>query len=65
MAEYDGAGRRLYANYSTIDWLHDMAKERRRMQQLLARTDWPGRVRRALDASHAWLLVSLVSMHKI
>ncbi len=57
----ESIGRRVaYGNFSTIDWIHDSAKERVRLRQLQSEPGWRGTVLRAWDASQAWILVFLV-----
>jgi len=57
----ESIGRRVaYGNFSTIDWIHDSAKERVRLRKLAAIPGWKGVVLRAWDASQAWILVFLV-----
>ncbi|KAJ3359921.1 hypothetical protein GGF32_008939 [Allomyces javanicus] len=56
----EGSGRRVtYANFSTIDFLHDFAKERIRLKRLREHGTWLANL---FDASQAWLVVAFVGV---
>ncbi|RKP20039.1 hypothetical protein ROZALSC1DRAFT_28428 [Rozella allomycis CSF55] len=62
----EGTGKRAaYDDYSTIDWIHDFAKERIRLRKLkeLAKKDGlKGVLILAFDASQAWLITFLIGL---
>ena len=54
-------GRRVfYENFTSIDFIHDFAKERVRLKALRQRKGLKGRLLMAFDASQAWILVFLI-----
>lgn len=58
-----GTGRRVtYENFSTIDWIHDFAKERLRQKSLRNLAGIKGRFIVTFDAAQAWVLVAVVGM---
>ncbi|KAL7748192.1 hypothetical protein RI367_006376 [Sorochytrium milnesiophthora] len=61
--ELEGAGRRVkYEDFSTIDWIHDFAKERIRLKRLHEIPGFRGRIASMFDASQAWIVVALVGV---
>lgn len=57
----ESTGRRIaYENFTTIDWIHDFAKERVRLKAIKSIRGIRGRIIRAYDASQAWVLVFLI-----
>ncbi|KAJ3083471.1 hypothetical protein HK102_001054, partial [Quaeritorhiza haematococci] len=58
---YEGTGRRVaYANFTTIDWIHDFTKERMRIRGLRAIPGLYGKMLRIYDSSQGWVVVFIV-----
>ncbi|ORZ35273.1 chloride channel, partial [Catenaria anguillulae PL171] len=56
----EGGGRRVkYEDFTTIDWIHDFAKERVRLKRLRKHASTLANL---WDASQAWILVALVGI---
>ena len=55
----DGPVRRVgYEDFTSIDWIFEYAKERRRKRQLYAKGQGIlGHIRQLLDASHVWIVL--------
>ncbi|CAG8506984.1 4797_t:CDS:10 [Paraglomus occultum] len=59
----EGTGRRVaYDDFTTIDWIHDFAKERVRQRKLRSRKSWKGRLALIFDATEGWIVVLLVGI---
>lgn len=54
-----GGMRVKYDDFSTIDWIHDFAKERIRHHRLQTHGSW---IQRLFDASQAWIVVSIIGL---
>ncbi|KAJ3030203.1 UNVERIFIED_CONTAM: hypothetical protein HDU68_009844 [Siphonaria sp. JEL0065] len=51
-----------YDDFTTIDWLHDEAKDRVRAQDLKRWKGWRGQLIRAFDGIQAWIVVFLIGV---
>ncbi|KAI9327083.1 chloride channel [Obelidium mucronatum] len=51
-----------YDDFTTIDWLHDEAKDRVRAQDLKRWKGWRGQLVRAFDGIQAWIVVLLIGV---
>ncbi|KAI8999840.1 chloride channel, partial [Gaertneriomyces semiglobifer] len=55
------SGRRVvYSDFTTIDWIHDLSKERVRVRNLKKLRGLRGRLQQAYDACQAWILVFII-----
>ncbi|KAI9202265.1 chloride channel [Polychytrium aggregatum] len=60
--EYNGSRRVAYTDFTTIDWIHDLNKERRRMKQLHGLRSLRGKLHLAWDRAQGWIIVFLVGI---
>ncbi|KAI9019798.1 chloride channel [Hyaloraphidium curvatum] len=59
----ESTGRRVaYENFTTIDWIHDFAKERVRIRKLRSRDGLGAALVRLWDGAQAWIVVCLVGV---
>ncbi|CAG8728961.1 15483_t:CDS:10, partial [Dentiscutata erythropus] len=59
----EGTGRRVaYDDFTTIDWIHDFAKERARQKKLRQQKGIAGQLRRIFDAMEGWIVVLAVGV---
>ncbi|CAG8540609.1 15699_t:CDS:10, partial [Gigaspora rosea] len=59
----EGTGRRVaYDNFTTIDWIHDFAKERARQRKLRHQKGIGGQLRLIFDAMEGWIVVLAVGV---
>ncbi|TPX48019.1 hypothetical protein SeLEV6574_g02309 [Synchytrium endobioticum] len=59
----ESTGYRIwYKDYSTIDWIHDLIKERVRLRQLRSIKGFYGFLLNNIDAAQAWILVFLIAI---
>jgi chloride channel 3/4/5 len=62
-ANEDTTGRRIhYQDFTTIDWIHDLTKERLRLKRLRTAPGLEGKLWSIFDASQAWIVVSLIGI---
>ncbi|RKP04071.1 hypothetical protein CXG81DRAFT_8374, partial [Caulochytrium protostelioides] len=54
--------RLVYSDYSTIDWVHDQARDLARSYRLIQIPGLVGRVLRLLDACQSWIVVIAVGL---
>ncbi|KAJ3222098.1 hypothetical protein HK099_002713 [Clydaea vesicula] len=61
--QVDGNGQRVwYEDYTTIDWIHDLTKEKIRVRSLRKLKGWRRKVHNSFDAVQAWILVFLIGI---
>ncbi|CAG8542451.1 10114_t:CDS:10 [Cetraspora pellucida] len=59
----EGTGRRVaYEDFTTIDWIHDFAKERARQRILRQQNGLVGQLRLIFDAMEGWIVVLAVGV---
>ncbi|CAG8449251.1 8998_t:CDS:10 [Scutellospora calospora] len=59
----EGTGRRVaYDDFTTIDWIHDFAKERARQRKLRQQKGIGGRLKLIFDAMEGWIVVLIVGV---
>jgi chloride channel 3/4/5 len=51
-----------YSSFSSIDWLHDAIKDSVRRLRLRRHTSIHGRIRRQIDRSVGWIIVTIVGI---
>ncbi|ORX91368.1 hypothetical protein K493DRAFT_286877 [Basidiobolus meristosporus CBS 931.73] len=54
--------RVAYDNFTTIDWIHDFAKERSRLRKLKKKKGTRGKWLQVSDATQAWIIVFAVGL---
>nr|CAG8435974.1 10549_t:CDS:10 [Entrophospora candida] len=59
----EGTGRRVaYEDFTTIDWIHDFAKERARQRKLQKKKGFRAQLNLLFDATEGWIIVSIVGI---
>ncbi|KAL3895943.1 MAG: hypothetical protein SGCHY_004394 [Lobulomycetales sp.] len=62
-SELDGNGLRVwYDDYTTLDWIHDITKDRLRVRKMRNKKGWKATVANGFDAMQAWILVFIIGV---
>lgn len=64
-AENSNGKRWWYQDYTTIDWMHDIVKDKQRLRILKTSSGIIGQIHRKIDAIQGWIVLTIVGKYLI